>query len=219
MRRKTACSLVTLTIVLVLATTACFTTAANYTLVGVKLGATADYKVSSSPYFGYNQTEALVSGIVGTTIYLNYTSTFPNGTKALLGTGLISGDISTFLTFVVASNLTVGDHLWNNAGAPTINKTITMSAVGASRLVNVVNNITFFLGADYNLYFDKQTGVLVQGDIAGLFGWVNYTLISTTAWSPPAQPAGISLTTVGLVGAVGIVALVVGFVLGRRGKR
>jgi hypothetical protein len=41
-------------------------------------------------------------------------------------------------------------------------------------------------------------------------------LISTTAWSPPAPSAGITLTTVGLVGGVGIVALIVGFVVGRR---
>jgi hypothetical protein len=218
MRRKTACSLVALTIVLVLVTTVCFTTAANYTLVGVKLGATADYKVSSSPFFAYNKTDILVSGIVGTTIYLNYTSTFPNGTESLIGTGLISGDISTYLTYVVASNLTVGDNLWKS-GAPTINRTITMNAGGTSRLVNVANNITFFLGADYNLYYDKQTGLLVQGDFVGLFGWINYTLISTTAWSPPAPSAGISLTTVGLVGGVGIVALIVGFVVGRRGRK
>jgi hypothetical protein len=189
--------------------------AANYDQVGVKVGDTADYKESVSA-LGFNETFVLVWKIIGPTVWLNETFITPNG---LLFDYQYDGNLSSFSEFLVAGNLSIGDHLWNDASAPTINKTITMNAGGASRLVNIVNNATLSPLAFYNLYYDKQTGLLVQGDFQSIGEWANWTLLSTTAWSEPAQSEGITLTTVALIGCLGTVALIVVAVEGEHLRR
>jgi hypothetical protein len=215
LRKRTAYALVALTIILVITATTSPTRAADYTNVGVGLKDTATYKLSST--FGYNGSHIYVWGIVGATTYINVTQTYPNGT---LDKYQAIGDFTVFGVYLVAGNLSVGDLLWNGLYSPTINRSTTMTASGVSRIVNIANNRSYPPFTMDRFYFDKETGLLIQGNIWTLAaGWRNFTLISTTAW-PSTPPEGLlSITTIALVGGVGVVALAVGFLVGRSGKR
>jgi hypothetical protein len=216
LRRITAYTLVGLSIILVITAVTIPTRAADYTNVGVRLKDTATYKLSST--FGYNGSHIFVWGIVGPTTYINVTQSYPNGT---LDKYQSIGDFTSFGVYLVAGNLSVGDLLWNGAYSPTVARTDTMTAGGVSRIVNIANNRSYPPFAMDRFIFDKQTGLLIQGNIWTLAaGWRNFTLISTTAWSPSVQGEGtLGLTTIALAGGVGVTALIVGFFVGRSGKR
>jgi hypothetical protein len=124
--------------------------------------------------------------------------------------------------YVVSANLTKGDSVLNDvAFGVYVQNNYTTTVAGVSRFVLHANGTGLTI-LYFDLVFDRATGLVIQtssyGDHVINYGWLNTTLISTNVWT---VPAGISfdVVTIGLVGVVGVVALVVGLLVGRHGKR
>lgn len=121
---------------------------------------------------------------------------------------------------LIAPNLVPGDAIY--AGSiPKINSTIPMNVLGETRDVNFFNG-SIVPSVRTLLYSDKATGLLVKAINHIVFAAVaNYTLLSTTAWTP-AAPSGLFSNPMNLV-ALGelviIVALISVMVLRGRGKK
>jgi hypothetical protein len=115
-----------------------------------------------------------VENVTGTTIGLNMTSHYNNGTETS-ATGSIDLNSSTMSgsRFLIAANLKSGDPLATQPNSPTINQTITRIYAGASRNINVLD-ITAVSTSVYGnqtvtgkFYWDQNTGVMVEYDVKG----------------------------------------------------
>jgi hypothetical protein len=215
MNRTYISALAVFSLLLVLSAASATPLAPDYTKVGVKVGDVAIYQ-SSFTTQPWNKTEYLVYGIVGTAITLNYTNYFPNGTIA--SEGQTSGDINAgnifFAAFLTAANLTTGDALYSGATV-TINETSQMTVAGALR---TINHAYYYSGA-FNAYWDQATGLMTQLNL-WFFVWQNYTLLSTTAWTPDTAPSLFNLTTIAVIEGVVIIILVIAvIVVASRRKR
>jgi hypothetical protein len=166
---------------------------ADYEKVGVNLGNTADYKLSTD-FGNQNRTHILVYGIVGTVVHLNITEYNPDGTvnstSQTIG-DLYLGSYPMYL-YLLAANLTAGDPI--GSGSPiTINETITMTVAGASRTVNHLRTRASNQLPDgtFEVYWDKATGLMTKVNVWIFVGWLNMTIMSTDAWpivAPPPPP-------------------------------
>lgn len=213
MRKSLVLGIATLSMLLFVAAVYNPASATTYA-VGVKVGDTADYNVALTSSANATRMHVFVYGIVGTTVTLNYSYTLKNGTT--LKPLQISGDVATssglLLLFLLAKNLTKNDPI-GSGSVFKINDTGTMEVAGATRTVNHFN-ITGF-GIIGNIWWDKDTGILVKSAIGIIFvGWWNTTLTATSLWS--AGLFGMSTTTLLLIGVVAIVVIALVVVLVRR---
>lgn len=186
MRKSVVYSLALMSVLLVLTTPVSFASAADYTKVGVKANDMVVYKLSISAKTE-NKSIMLVSGINGTEVYLSYTNFFPNGTissQSQQSTNVTTGSTLGWLS-LIAANLTAGDPVYSGA-TTTINETVTMTTAGANRVVNHL----YLSSGMLDIYWDKITGLMVKINFL-FFGWLNYTMLYTTAWPPGAQPPTI----------------------------
>lgn len=212
---------------MVLSATANPTMAATYTKVGAKPGDTMIYASSYTPTFTtINKTAFFLYTIVPTGgVWFNITyylpSNLPYQTQSRFS-NITSSDASGFygMMRIIASNLTTGDPAY--PGAPyKINDTSTMTIAGASRTVSHFKMSNFNSSVDYlEIWWDKDTGLMVKMMwwYAVSSFWENNTLISTTAWSASAQGL-FNTTSIVVIGGVAVVALVVGVLIGRLGKK
>jgi hypothetical protein len=195
--------------------------APDYTKVGVKVGDVAIYRYSSG--LPQNKTRLLVYGIVGSLVTFNYTLYNPDGSVASYGQPTI--DVVTgagAYYFLIAANLTTSDPVYS--GWPiAINETTQMVVAGALRTVNHI----ICLGGSLNAYWDRATGLMTELHLGPppasqaiessrdehhserVLLWQNYTLLSTTAWSPDTVPSLFNMTTIALIEGVVIIVLVI----------
>lgn len=231
MKRRIAFALATLTLVLVL-TTAMRPTAAIVYTPGITPSTSVYTQKFSIGGTGYKLVNT-VYNVAGTHVHENLTY-YVNGTlyrKLNPDVDVAANDYFDMPT-IIAANLTTGGLLYGTPG-PTINSSTTMIVAGANRTVNYFKQNPNFnasvLGFYLEAWWDKATGLSVKWNLwwpAGQGGplWQNVTMVSTTAWSPspPAptpSPSAFSTTSILAIAGVGIVALVIGFLVGRSGKR
>lgn len=104
-----------------------------------------------------------VLSVAGTTVTLNDTAHYANGTQTLHSIDVdVQNDSLPGYLFLVASNLTAGDPISQQgyASAFTINQTVTRTYAGAERTVNMIDS-TFSLG-EMRVYWDQNTGIMVE---------------------------------------------------------
>ena len=220
MRKRIAYPLALLSILFVLTATASSAAAADYTKIGVKIGDTATYALSETGSTD-NTTTLLVWGILGTQVYLNFTDYTPLGTvdvKRQVIADIYAGSSVGFID-LVAGNLTVNNELYSGSTGYWINDTTSMIISGLNRTVNHFK----ILGGDVEVWWDKATGLMVKSNFfRHITGWYNLTMISTTAWSAPAQPPSLlsnSWVLVAIGEGVLIVALIAFVALRKGGKK
>ncbi|MCW4047826.1 MAG: hypothetical protein NWE99_09775 [Candidatus Bathyarchaeota archaeon] len=175
--------------------------------VGVQQGNWIEYEVTftGSPPADHRVTWARmeVAAVQGTTINLNVTTKFANGTLFYetvtlnLETGQLGDD------FIIPANLNIGDTFLDQYhGNITINGAEERSYAGATRTV-------VYASTAQNIYYwDKATGILVEG----ISEFPNYAIHSTTSktnmWQPqilglePAVFYAVLITAITLVLAV-----------------
>ncbi|WXG47009.1 MAG: hypothetical protein WED05_10180 [Candidatus Atabeyarchaeum deiterrae] len=215
MRRSLVYSLVALSILVVLVASTTPAVAVDYTKVGVKVGDTATYRTAMSGST-INKTFYLIYGIIGTAFYINYTYFLPNGTVS--SQGQLVGDTVTggMLNVLVTRNLTVNDQIYS--GSPIrINDSSVMTFGGVSRIVNHAR----ISGGSYEFWWDKDTGLIVKINFYSS-GWLNMTMISTTAWFPVPPPGPIDnplMLPLLVMGALVVVLLVAIVVVARHKKQ
>lgn len=223
MRKKMVLGLGLLSMVLFVAMMCNPASAATYA-VGVKVNDTADYDVSTTLSGKTDATKmhVLVYGVVGTTVTLNLTYTFENGSQSK--PEQLSGDVAgsnNVWYYLIAKNLTTNDPI-SPSSILKINGTETMTAAGASRTVCHLNS-TFIFDSG-NVWWDRETGILVKSNLLILvslwplhFAWINATLTSTSIWS--GGLFGLSTTTLIIIAVVGVVVIAAIVLLARRGKK
>ena len=235
MKRKIAIALAALSIILVLTATTNTTMAATYTSIGVSPGSSSIYSETWSASVGTTENKMVITifSVFAPSITFNVTYYHANGLVSR--TQILTIDVSNSLPNqyfsmegIIATNLTKGDPAYPSAPY-VINDSTPMTVAGANRTINHFKQGHYNPATDYWLedWWDKATGITVKFNLyyPGSPGvWQNITMVSTTAWnpSPPAPapaPSAFSTTSIIAIAGVGIVALVVGFLVGRRGRR
>jgi hypothetical protein len=217
MKKNLAFGLVVISVFLLLSATFASTKAASYTQLGVHTGDTADYTYKQdipAPINASNAARINFTSVSGTYIRITLTTYYPNQTVS--STNNRQGDVSiggnyTYL-YAIATNLAKDDPIFSGA-TMKINETIILAIAGGSRIVN------HFVGtvgaAYYDLYWDKETGLMVKANQHLLTDghlWQNLTLTSTTVFSFGFDP--VLLVLVG--GAIGVVVVAAIIIVRRR---
>lgn len=135
-----------------------------------------------------------VENVSGTTINLNMTAHYNNGTQTPQNASVdITGDTGMSGYLLIASNLKTGDNVTNRANSPTINQTTTGIYAGASRNVNLLEATSVFQNqtATMKIYWDQSTGVMVETynkmpDYSNLGAYIEISVKAkeTNMWSP-----------------------------------
>jgi hypothetical protein len=184
MRKSLVYGLAMISVLLFLTVTYNPVAAADYTKVGVKIGDTATYKTGIS-LATYNKTTYLIYGIVGSVVTINETDYNPDGSvngKTQDQVDVYNGAGSSLLytwAYLIASGLQAYDPVYSGA-TYKINDTGYMVVCGANRSVNHMRAD----GGNTEAWWDRQTGLIVKLVWSTFLGWFNYTMMSTTAWSP-----------------------------------
>lgn len=201
--------------------------ATSYAQVGVHVGDTADYNYTSPTANGTVTAtfHIQILQISGTSVTISEQEVYLGNT---LGPDTSTGDISatynTVQQYLVPANLNPGDNIF--AGEWLIDNTTTMTVAGQNRTVNHFEYIGIMYfpmirpGENFSYsdeaYYDKITGLLVQGNITvtgglspcpnGTKGSYIKTLTSTTAFTSAdsAEPT----TGVVLQVTTGVIALI-----------
>jgi hypothetical protein len=162
--------------------------ASSYSSLGVKNGDWIKYTLQESfSSTGERWQKIEFLSVEGTKVTVRFTVQTPSGTEIdeteTVDLASSNSDFSTILfsmrVHIIPANLTTGDpvYLSNEFGDKTIIGEATMACAGADRMV-VYSNFSQS-GSQYTFYWDKQTGVLVEG--AMVFGgafkalWVTET--------------------------------------------
>jgi hypothetical protein len=206
-------------------------TATDFSKVGVRTGDWAKYSfVSTNKSMIPSGPENLsFTNVTGTMVTLNVTAYNPDGSEN--SSHVYAGNVSNSMeplyipgvgnvslpilySFIIPANLSANDPIYDGA-AISINDTESLTVANVSRVVNHVNGTSAILGTPYeryNMYWDKQTGIVVVGNayIIGLNAWINMTLTATSLWhevSVGGPIFGLSLWQLLIIG--GVVAVVV----------
>jgi hypothetical protein len=141
-----------------------------------------------------------VENVTGTTIGLNMTSHYKNGTQTSV-TGSVDLNSSTGMSgsrFFIAANLKSGDPLGMSSqpNAPKINQTTTGIYAGAYRNINVLDFTVVSTSVQGNqtvtgkFYWDQSTGVLVEMHVKqpdyvnpGAYTEISVKATETNMWS------------------------------------
>ncbi|WXG47016.1 MAG: hypothetical protein WED05_10215 [Candidatus Atabeyarchaeum deiterrae] len=209
MKKNLAFGLVVLTLFLLLSVTFPSTKAASYTQLGVHAGDTADYTVRLGGFFpntAVNAARVTFWSVSGSYISGTFTIYGPNHGES--STYTISGDASSgtnhIYWYAIAINLTKDDPIYSGA-TMKIDETITLAIAGESRIVN--HFVGAFDGVYYDLYWDKETGLMVKSYICFPDFVENLTLTSTTVFSFGYYP--VKLVLVGGAVAVAVLAVII----------
>jgi hypothetical protein len=231
LNRKFAYSLGILSMLVVLTISVAPTSAASYTTVGIVPGSSSVYSENISSTFPTTETKLVINifTVSGTVVYENASHYLADGTVGRIDNMVVdvnknSGSSYILMLTVIASGLTTGDPT-TPGGLYKINDSSPMTFGGATRTINHFKGSTFDASKIYiEDWWDKDTGITVKWNFwfPGSPGyWQNVTMTSTTAWSPSAPPAPSTFSTTSMIAiaGIGIVALVIGFLVGRSGKR
>ena len=151
--------------------------------VGVKKGDWAEYQVdyTGTPPEGHDVTWARmeIKDIQGKTVYAEITVEFSDGTKETMTTTL---DLETGQLgddFIVPADLNSGDTFFDkNAGNITISNVEEKTYAGATR------TITHATTPETSYYWDKATGLLVEGNSSLPWYTMNTIVTKTNIWQP-----------------------------------
>jgi hypothetical protein len=193
-------------------------------LPGVKAGDTADYQVVGNPALPYDRTHITVLGTNGYYVALTSANYKPDGTLYSVEArnwsvdfyGGGSWNIAVFY-WVVGGNFSNGYEILAAVPGVFVTDNLTMTVFGVSRFVLHATGAGIVVNY-FDMYFDRQTGLVIQGNYNTPAGWINVTLSSTNVWSPP---EGLSASTLLVIGeGVIIVVLLVAMVfIARRGGK
>jgi hypothetical protein len=163
--------------------------AVDYTIVGVKVGDTAEYTFASNdPKMNGAVAHVSVQKIEGTDVTINGTIRYPNGTvQAESIAGDISSGQNSSYYLLICANMTQGDPIFTGSEMK-ITETTSMSILGATREVNHMS--LDYIIMSLNVYWDKRSGLMVRLDGSGLGQSIEVTMTNTTVWSPSSQPPG-----------------------------
>jgi hypothetical protein len=171
--------------------------AGNYAKADLNLGDTADYLVSRSDISPkvVNRMNLLVVNVTDPTVGFNVTFYYTNGSR--YQSFLRLGNFSTgyLYQYVIAPNLSPGDPISDTANAPMINETVLMVIMGGVRPVNHLSHRVG--GTRVQYYWDKASGLMVKSSDNSTGSWMNFTLVSTSVWSPVAKPIIMALIIIG----------------------
>jgi hypothetical protein len=222
-------ALISMILVLSVATFSTRVTATDFSKVGVKSGDWANYlytMANASTEYTIRETVNFTN-VAGNTVTLNWTVYNINGTKR--GSQVFVGNVSTTLAtfyvqgfgnmtapvmfeYIIPANLSAHDPIYS--GAPyTINETVPMVVANLSRQVNHLNvtqiapEYQTLLNMSINIYWDRETGITVAEDLYSPTTSMrnNMTLTSTSLWH---QTSGLTLQQVLLIGG-GVIAIAV----------
>ena len=105
-----------------------------------------------------------VENVSGTTVTLNFTIHYNNGTQTpqTMNVDVASSSMNGY--FLIASNLKSGDNITSEASSSTINQTTTGTYAGATRNVNLLESTTVFQNqtTTSKTYWDQSTGIMVE---------------------------------------------------------
>jgi hypothetical protein len=108
-----------------------------------------------------------VLSVVGTTVSLNFTEHFNNGTQMFYNLEVDVQSGSSAESFLIASNLTSGEPPFPQTPGYTINQTVTRTYAGANRNVNIIDIKSGFLFfpselSEIKICWDQNTGIMVE---------------------------------------------------------
>jgi hypothetical protein len=173
-----------------------------------------------------------VLSVAGTTVTLNQTVHFNNGTQIFqsLGTDVQSSN-SAGTSSLIASNLTAGDPISPQTPGTTINQTLTRMYAGATRNVNIIDYKNKLPGIgvnyqeEYKTYWDQSTGVMVElymnaTDIPNSGGYeeISFKATETNLWSTSALDIIQNNLIYILAGVAVIIVIVAATIVLRRRK-
>jgi hypothetical protein len=182
MKKSLAFAFTILSALIILSSLLSFSHATDYSLVGPKVGETADYTFASNDQ-GLNGAVAheFFQNIEGTIVTINGTIRYANGTVQAES---MSGDISTgqnsFYYFLICANLTAGDPIYNGSSM-RISDTSSMSVLNATREVNHMSEQ--YIVASLDIRWDKLTGLMISLVGSGFGKSISVSLTNTTVWS------------------------------------
>lgn len=207
---KTYLKTVTLTILVASMVLPMLVRAVDYT-VGVKAGDWIKYGQISATWNGTaTETEPSsvteekntswlrfeVENVTGTTISLNATSHYNNGTETFATDSFDLNGSAMSERFLIAANLKSGDPLATQPNSPTINQTITGIYAGAYRNINVLDIAEVITSSQGNqtatakFYWDQSTGMLVEmyeklpdTNNPGVYSELSVKATETNMWS------------------------------------
>jgi hypothetical protein len=166
-----------------------------------------------------------ILSVVGTTVSLNSTLHFSNGTEISQSESVDVNDGRSMsgMGFVIASNLMAGDPITPETPEATINETVTGEYAGASRKVNVVHIVVS--SGEIRDYWDQSTGVMVeyyfkQPDYSnpGAYEEASVKATETNMWTTGLLGPLSDYLIYIVVGAVAVVIIIVGIIAFRRRK-
>jgi hypothetical protein len=121
---------------------------------------------------------------------------------------------------VVGGNFSNGAEILSAAPGVYVTSNLTMTVAGVSRFLLHATGSSIVVSY-FDMYFDRQTGLVTQGNYNTPGGWINVTLVSTNVWSAPPAPEGLSASTLLVIGegAIIVVLLVAMVFIARRGGK
>jgi len=179
-----------------------------------------------------NETEWVkmtITGVSGTNVSVHYLTHYKNGTEEI-GDGYIdvdTGDEANATLTIIAANLGVNDNLYTSGDYSTwaINETITRTYPDGVRNTNhinmtyelswTVNETECYFSQSVNLYWDKETGVLVEDSFElynqtgeYLTTWsVGSRITDSSVWTIPEFPAYSSILILSIILTVSVIAI------------
>jgi hypothetical protein len=185
--------------------------------LGVKKGDWAEYQVdyTGTPPAGHDVTWARleIKDIQGKSVYAEITVEFSDGTKETMTTTL---DLETGQLgddFIVPADLNSGDTFFDkNAGNITISNVEEKTYAGATR------TIAHATTSETSYYWDKATGVLVEGNSSLPWYTMNTIVTKTNIWQPQLFGLDPHVFYALVVGTVMLIVVVLTFLIVRRKK-
>jgi hypothetical protein len=185
--------------------------------VGVKKGDWAEYQVDYTgiPPEGHDVTWARmeIKDIQGKSVYAEITVEFSDGTNETMTTTL---DLETGKLgddFIVPANLNSGDTFFDkNAGNITISNVEEKTYAGATR------TIAHATTPETSYYWDKATGLLVEGNSSFPLYTMNTIVTKTNIWQPQVFGLDPPVFYALVIGAVVLVGVVLTLLIVKRKK-
>jgi len=173
-----------------------------------------------------------VLSVVGTTVSLNQTVHFNNGTQSFQSLVIdIQSSNSAGNSYLIASNLTAGDPLTPQTPGTTINQTVTGLCAGTNRKVNMINYKGNLTSAqvnypfEYKTYWDQSTGVMVELYIngtdmihTGAYEEISFKAIETNLWSSSAFDI-LQNNLIYILAGIAVIIIIVAVTIVRRRRK
>lgn len=185
--------------------------------VGVKTGDWIEYQVeyTGTPPEGHAVTWARmeIMSVQGKSVSVEITVEYSNGTqeKMTITLNLEAGQLGD--DFIVPANLNSGDFFFDkNVGNITISSVEEKTCAGATRTV------THATTSETTYYWDKATGVLVEGNSQFPEYTMNTIVDKTNIWQPQLFGLDPAVFYVLVIGAVALIVVVLTFLITKRKK-